>query len=243
MNIPDLQQVLKIHQSLVELFNNENNPISPPGTRDLGLLQSACSRPHTGFGDREKYRTKLSKLAALFHSLVKNHAFHNGNKRTALATLLIGLSNNDFHFKPEVSDETIFSMVLGVSRNSFPDQIQEYSDDQVVDEIQRFIRNSTEQKKLVGEVEVDDFLDRIKESGGKVKESGSSWVIINQSSSVRFSRSNSKLDGNVAKRYLTTLKFVGPSMMISFDEFMNGGTTKRTEMQRYMTVFHRLADA
>ena len=41
-------------------------------------------RPQTGLGTIDKYPTIEQKAAALLHSLIKNHAFHNGNKRTAL---------------------------------------------------------------------------------------------------------------------------------------------------------------
>lgn len=242
-HIPDISRVLKIHQSLVELFSEGDNPISPPGARDFGLLESACMRPNTGFAGQEKYTTCIAKLAALFHSLVKNHAFHNGNKRTALAALLIGLSENDYHFTESISDEIIFNFVLNVSRNEFPDADRSYSDDEVVLSIQSFLKSSTERVRQVGEVHVDQFLDRIIESGGRVKESGSSWVISNNETNRRISRSINKLDGKVARKYLTTLRLIGPTTGISFDEFMSGGSTKRTEIQRYITVFHQLADA
>ncbi|WP_343575618.1 type II toxin-antitoxin system death-on-curing family toxin [Mycobacterium sp.] len=53
---------------------------------DEGLLQSAISRPQTSvFGD-DAYPTLWDKAAALLHSLARNHAFVDGNKRTAWAS-------------------------------------------------------------------------------------------------------------------------------------------------------------
>jgi death-on-curing protein len=49
--------------------------------RDLGLISSAAARPSSGFGDFEAYRTDHEKAAALLHSLVRNHALVDGNKR------------------------------------------------------------------------------------------------------------------------------------------------------------------
>ncbi|MEX0756158.1 MAG: type II toxin-antitoxin system death-on-curing family toxin [Actinomycetota bacterium] len=55
--------------------------------RDFGLLDSATQRPHTTAGGEDAYPTVHDKAAALFHSLCRNHAFENGNKRTALIAL------------------------------------------------------------------------------------------------------------------------------------------------------------
>ncbi len=48
------------------------------GVRDPGLLESAVMRPQTGY-----YADVIEEAAALLESLVQNHPFHDGNKRTA----------------------------------------------------------------------------------------------------------------------------------------------------------------
>lgn len=51
--------------------------------RDVGLLAAAAGRPQvTVFGD-DAYPTFTDKAAALLHSLVRNHALVDGNKRLA----------------------------------------------------------------------------------------------------------------------------------------------------------------
>jgi death on curing protein len=72
-----------------------------PGIRDLGLLESAIGRPYTGYYSRIHH-----KAAALTESLVLNHGFADGNKRTAFLIVqllirrsgyeLIGLTGNPF---------------------------------------------------------------------------------------------------------------------------------------------------
>jgi death-on-curing family protein len=52
--------------------------------RDHGLVSSAAARPFQSAGGKDIYETIPEKAAALFHSLVANHPFHNGNKRTAV---------------------------------------------------------------------------------------------------------------------------------------------------------------
>lgn len=56
--------------------------------RDYGLLEAALARPQaTAFG-KDAYPTLDGKAAALVHSLARNHALIDGNKRLALAALI-----------------------------------------------------------------------------------------------------------------------------------------------------------
>ena len=65
-----------------------------PEVRDHGLLESALARPQaTAFGE-DAYPTIHEKAAALLHSLARNHALVDGNKRLALAGTLAFLGMN-----------------------------------------------------------------------------------------------------------------------------------------------------
>lgn len=88
-------EVESIHDSLARDFAEALDPIEPAGVRDAGLLASAVFRPQTSLGEVRKYPTVEMSAAALVHSLTLNHAFHNGNKRTALVSLLAVLDQND----------------------------------------------------------------------------------------------------------------------------------------------------
>jgi len=65
-----------------------------PGVRDLGLLESAVARPQSSYLGAELYPTTSLKAAALMHSIAKNHALVDGNKRLALSALLTFLWMN-----------------------------------------------------------------------------------------------------------------------------------------------------
>ena len=67
-----LDETLLLHEELISAFGGAN------GVRDLGLLESALFRPRTGY-----YSDLLEMAAALFESLLMNHAFVDGNKRVA----------------------------------------------------------------------------------------------------------------------------------------------------------------
>ena len=67
-----LDEVLAIHGRLIERFGGDH------GIRDHGLLESALFRPQTGY-----YAHIEEMAAAMFESLLVNHAFVDGNKRVA----------------------------------------------------------------------------------------------------------------------------------------------------------------
>lgn len=69
--------------------------------RDPGLLASAVGRPQAGFGGQEVYDTIWLKTAALFESLALNHAFLDGNKRTAVVAAIHMLNWNGYELTAE----------------------------------------------------------------------------------------------------------------------------------------------
>jgi death-on-curing protein len=58
------------------------------GLREAALLHSAVARPFVSYAGEELYPGDFEKVAALFHSLIKNHPFLDGTKRTAFASAL-----------------------------------------------------------------------------------------------------------------------------------------------------------
>jgi len=83
--------VMRAHYLLVDRFKSEAQPIGIPGPRDINLLMSALGRQTTGYGGRLKYQSDFEVCATLFYGLIKDHPFHDGNKRTALLTALYHL--------------------------------------------------------------------------------------------------------------------------------------------------------
>ena len=84
------------------------------GLRDIGLLESAINRPKATFGGKDLYPKPLAKAAALFHSMILNHPFLDGNKRTSLAVLYEFLKQNGFKFK--ANEKELLELPLKVER-------------------------------------------------------------------------------------------------------------------------------
>jgi death-on-curing family protein len=81
------QYVQYIHDNLVAVMWPKSDPVGPGGCRDINLLESAVGRPFQSAFGKDAYPTVLGKAVALFHSLIANHPFHDGNKRTAILAL------------------------------------------------------------------------------------------------------------------------------------------------------------
>jgi death-on-curing protein len=80
------------------------------GVRDLGLLESAVARPQATFDGQEFYPTLFLKAAALLDSLVNNHPFIDGNKRTGIAAAALLLRINGYRLtaaNPELERFTL----------------------------------------------------------------------------------------------------------------------------------------
>ena len=87
-----IHDVLLAHFLIAEFFYNEGFGLGGIGPKNMDLLHSAIYRQHIAFGSRQKWKTFFEVAATLFFGLVKDHPFHDANKRTALLVLLYHLS-------------------------------------------------------------------------------------------------------------------------------------------------------
>jgi death on curing protein len=78
-----------IYLTLPELLHIAERTLgSDYAVRDIGLLEAALARPPaTAFG-KDAYPDLNAKAAALLHSIARNHALIDGNKRLALASVI-----------------------------------------------------------------------------------------------------------------------------------------------------------
>ncbi|WP_102345953.1 type II toxin-antitoxin system death-on-curing family toxin [Bacillus sp. Marseille-P3661] len=99
-------QVIAINTVQIRLYS----PDEPLGVKDPNLLDSAINRPKQSVFGSDAYPTIYKKAAALFESIAKNHAFHNANKRTALASLIVFLKINHFRWTMGIEEEQDFTV-------------------------------------------------------------------------------------------------------------------------------------
>lgn len=99
-------QVIAINTVQIRLYS----PKEQAGVKDPGLLDSAINRPKQSVFGQDAYPSIFEKAAALFESIAKNHAFHNANKRTALASLIVFLKINHYKWTMGIEEEQDFTV-------------------------------------------------------------------------------------------------------------------------------------
>jgi death-on-curing protein len=86
---------------------------SDPGVRDYGLLESALARPQASALGDDAYPDLEHKAAALLHSVARNHALVDGNKRLALAATIAFLGINGRRLT--MTNDEAYDLVMAVS--------------------------------------------------------------------------------------------------------------------------------
>lgn len=108
-----VEQVIGLHRRSIDRYGGSH------GLRDPGLLESAVLSPQQTFGGEYLYQDIESMAGALWHSLVMNHPFVDGNKRIGLRAADVFLLLNGLQIvgtKTELVDITIQMTTGEVSR-------------------------------------------------------------------------------------------------------------------------------
>jgi death-on-curing protein len=94
-----LAEVVELHELVLAATGGA------AGVRDLGGLESALAQPKATFDGRDLHQTLVEKAAALGFSLVQNHPFVDGNKRTAHAAMETFLVLNGSEIAASVNEQ------------------------------------------------------------------------------------------------------------------------------------------
>jgi len=103
----DLDKVIFIHNVLIDQFGGGT------GIRDLSSLESAIARPYQTFGGTDLYTSPVDKAAAIFESIIINHPFVDGNKRTAYTLMRLILLEHQLDIEASESDK--YEMTISAS--------------------------------------------------------------------------------------------------------------------------------
>ncbi|MEQ9549598.1 MAG: type II toxin-antitoxin system death-on-curing family toxin [Coleofasciculus sp. G3-WIS-01] len=124
MRFLTLIEVLELHRRVIEQSGGAL------GIRDVGLLESAIAQPRMTFSGEELYPSLLEKAAALGFSIIMNHPFVDGNKRTGHAALETFLILNGIEISAAVDEQE--SIVLAIAsgklgREAFVEWLQQHT--------------------------------------------------------------------------------------------------------------------
>lgn len=104
----DLKTVENVHNILIDRFGGGK------GIRDKGALEAAIARPYATFDQEDLYPTIIEKAAAIFESIIINHPFIDGNKRSAYVLMRLILLSD--HLDVVASQNEKYDFVISASK-------------------------------------------------------------------------------------------------------------------------------
>ena len=149
----NVSDTLRAYFALADYFTDPSSDCSETmlvGLRSADLLYSALSRQCVCFNGRKKYTEPIDICSTLFYGMVKNHSFSDGNKRTALLTLLYQL--NLYGYYPNSTKKSFEKLVVAVAANELPELLRELwrkfkdKEDAEVKAISYLLRRMTKKK-------------------------------------------------------------------------------------------------
>ena len=102
-----LEEVLEIHELMIQRYGGGK------GIRDMQMLISAIERPFQSFDKEELYPTDFDKAAALMESIISNHPFIDGNKRTGYSVAALFLLAKGIEIIS--SEDDAYSIVIQIA--------------------------------------------------------------------------------------------------------------------------------
>ena len=90
-----------------------------PEVRDVGLLEAALARPRASAFGEDAYPDIHQKVAALVHSLVRNHALVDGNKRLGLAAAIAFYGMNGM--RVAATNDEAYALIMDVASGELDD--------------------------------------------------------------------------------------------------------------------------
>ena len=206
-----IEDVLQAHYILADYFTDSSAPEEVEkmlvGLRNEHLLASALSRQTVTFAGRTKYTEPIDICATLFYGLVKDHAFNDGNKRTALLVLLSQLYNYGYY--PKSDFKNFENLVLAVADGGTNSLCQKYphiwkkfkkNEDCEIKTISYIIRHNCEKKDRSFHKDIN-----MREFCGALNQLASVTYKVDNMK-IKFER---KKPGIIPKTYKYSIKFYG----------------------------------
>lgn len=109
-----------IYLTYPELMHVAERTLGPDvPVRDAGLLESALARPRASAFGADAYPSLEEKAAALLHSIARNHALVDGNKRLSLAATIAFLGVNGRRLS--LTNDAAYELVMSVASGELDD--------------------------------------------------------------------------------------------------------------------------
>ncbi len=108
-----------IYLSLEDLLHVAERTLGSVKLRDVGLLEAAVARPQASAFGKDAYPSLHTKAAALLHSIARNHALVDGNKRLALASVIAFYGLNGLRLT--LTNDEAYDLIMSVAAGDLDD--------------------------------------------------------------------------------------------------------------------------
>jgi len=140
-----IHTVLRAHFLIADYFYKEGEGLGGVGPKSIEMLHSALYRQFVGYGGKQKWTSPYDKCATLMYGLIKDHAFHDANKRTAFLVSLYHL--HKFGRCPCVGQKEYEDFTVEIAENKLG-KYRRYKE---------FVKNKREDPEVLF---ISDFLKR-----------------------------------------------------------------------------------
>ena len=108
-----------IYLDLEDLLHIAERTLGKVEVRDRGLLEAALARPQASAFGEDAYPSTVEKAAGLIHSIARNHALVDGNKRLALAGGIAFLGINGLRLT--MSNDEAYDLIISIATGELDD--------------------------------------------------------------------------------------------------------------------------
>ena len=120
------------------------------GIKDINLFKSALNQPKQTFDKKDLYPDVITKAACYLRSFAMDHAFHDGNKRTALMTAIIFLERNGYEVKPDNDKLSKFVEKIVNEKLGIP---------WITKNLKKYVKEMPRRKRILG---VAEFIENVR---------------------------------------------------------------------------------
>lgn len=211
-----LEDVINCHFLISDHFlaNSMGDGISQVGPRSWDLLHSCLYRQFAGYGGKTKWSNDLQVVATLFYGIIKDHPFHDANKRTAFIVSLYHL----YRLKrfPEIGEKEYEKLTVAAAEGQLHKykeykKVRKEKSDNEVYALALFLKKNTREIDKNMYLITYRELKKILEGFGYYLENphNNSIDVVNYKNKRRFFKSDEK-----EKQKVYTLKFPGWSKQV-----------------------------
>lgn len=115
MSPPFIEEIAFLQQHTSIILGYEKEPFGELNDYSIEKLQSCLDQPFVSFGGKDLYETLEEKAAVMFYLLIKNHPLENGNKRTAVISVVLFFAKNGYWLNMKSDD--VYSLALETAKS------------------------------------------------------------------------------------------------------------------------------